>query len=199
MSTRSNYTPTYKCPNTTTSDCVRYVGVDIPCLDVCNGDMLTAVENAIAVKLCSLVSATDISNLTIPICFTVAWVKKDKTILNALNFLLETACNQQNLITDLQTNSLTIDSLIEVNYPPCCTDECNLNVNLTISAHFEKILTCLCQQADRITELTSLVNDVLIPQINTISSKTDVAYNNASNWIANKPCVLSATSCTDVT
>jgi len=164
MGIRASYIKTNRCAETSTTDCVRYVGVDIPCLDICSGDMMTSVENAIAVKLCELVGQTDISTLTIPDCFTV----KDVTILNTLNFLLETACNQQNLITDLQTNSLTIDSPIVVNYPPCCTDECNLNVNLTISGHFEKILMCLCQQADRITALQAQVD--LLPTITQFNS-----------------------------
>lgn len=158
MSVRNNYTQTTKCPQTTTTDCVTYVGVEIPCLGICTGDSLTDLETAIATKLCELVGDVNISTLTIPSCFTTAWATQDITILNVLNFLLEQACIQQNALSALTDVAITIDTPIEVSYPTCCTDVCDTVVNLTISAHFEKVLNCLCQQADRITELQAQVD-----------------------------------------
>lgn len=157
MSTRSSNTKIKRCPTTISTNCVEWIAGDFPCLDICNGDLLTEAQFNIATKLCELVNTTDLSSVVIPSCLVEAWATTDPTILNFIQFLLDKHCEQQVQIDSLGANELTLKTVFKVNYPDCCVSECQPSIELTIQQHFEKVLECLCQQYDRIVALETTV------------------------------------------
>lgn len=159
MPTRSSNTKVKRCPTPTTTDCVEWVAGDFACLDICNGDILSDAQFNIATQICNLISATDLSSVTIPDhhCLKTAWATNDPTILNFIQFLLDKHCEQQAQIDSLGENELTLTTVFTVNYPDCCVSECQPSIELTIQQHFEKVLECLCQQYNRIVALEATV------------------------------------------
>src|SRR6185437_7292861 len=108
----NSYTLTNRCPDGgTTTDCVQYVGPDIPCLNIQSGCVLTQIECQIANQLCLLVGETNVSTVVIPACFTTAWGSTNPTILNFFNFILSQACLQQVLLNDVITGNVIIQNL----------------------------------------------------------------------------------------
>jgi hypothetical protein len=156
---------------TTTSDQIRWVGGDIICNGVtivCNGKSLTAVENAIALQLCTLAGSVDVTEVVIPSCFTTAWINKDKTILELFNYLLQIACEQETAIAALPT---TNDPLVSVTY--CCcngSSPCSTVVTLKVSDHIQKIVSCLCDIAAQVIDISQALNSqvAVIQQVNTL-------------------------------
>lgn len=144
----NSYTLTNRCPDGgITTDCVQYVGPDIPCLGIQSGCVLTQIECQIATNLCNLIGATNVSTVVIPSCFITAWGSTDPTILNLFNFILEQACLQQTILNNVISGVTTLqnlDPIITITYPPCCNSTCNPGTTLTVSKHLENILICLC-------------------------------------------------------
>lgn len=157
MPTRSSNTKVKRCPTPTTTDCVEWMAGDFSCLDICNGDILSDAQFNIATQICNLISATDLSSVTIPDCLKTAWATNDPTILNFIQFLFDKHCEQQAQIDGLGENELTLETVFTVNYPDCCVSECQPSIELTIQQHFEKVLECLCQQYNRIVALEATV------------------------------------------
>jgi hypothetical protein len=202
MPTRSSNTKVKRCPTPTTTDCVEWVAGDFSCLDICNGDILSDAQFNIATQICNLISATDLSSVTIPDCLKTAWATNDPTILNFIQFLLDKHCEQQAQIDSLGENELTLETVFTVNYPDCCVSECQPSIELTIQQHFEKVLECLCQQYARIVALEAIVGDTsvlggktisqLLIEIQTTANQADT---NATDWLSKKPCIIAATGC----
>ena len=145
---KNSYTLEQRCGNPTTTNCVTYVGPDIPCLGITSGCRLSEVECKIATTLCTLLGDVDMSSIVIPQCFTTAWGSQDETILNLLQFILDQACIQQDLLASVIAGTTTIqglDPIITVVYPQCCQPgACNSGTTVTISQHLTNILNCLC-------------------------------------------------------
>lgn len=171
MSSKNSNKSIKRCPNFLTTDCVEWTADDIECLGICYGDTLSSAEFKIATKVCQLAEdlEVDVANITIPSCFTTAFLTREKTVLEFLSFLLDTVCTQQTSLETLSNTAITLTTNFEVEYPDCCSDTCNVGYNLNITEHFERVLGCLCQQADRITELTTRVENLEI-ELNTATT-----------------------------
>lgn len=162
----------------TTTDCIEFVStMDIPCLSICEGDSLTAVQEVIITKLCELVGETDMSTVVLPDCFIAAFGSEDKTILNFISFLLETACNQQGEIDALPT---TNNPVVSLQYSCCADNPCITNTTVTLSEHIQNVLTCLCTLKDTVDTLESTVDD-LNTQVDSLSTQL-----NSLNTTVNK-------------
>jgi len=175
-----NCSPAYeRCPDVTTSNCVTYQGPAIPCLNLCTGDSITEVENTIALKVCELVGEVDMSTIVIPECLTRAWGLKDKNIFNLIQFALDNECTIQEQIDVINSPSgkIGVNQQFQLDYPNgCCNGPCLPGVTLTIPAHLQKIIYCLCEirsyigigESDLITNLTTsileLQNDIVTLQ-----------------------------------
>lgn len=164
MSVRQSNKKVKTCPDATTTDCVKYVGQDIECLDVCYGDSLTSVQVAILDKLCELVGETNVSSIILPDCLKEAWTTNDPTILNFIQFLLDQHCVLQEQVDALPT---TNDPIITLKYR-CCEDGCVTDFNLKVSEHLQNIINCICRLNDRVQILENSdfatkndVNDVM--------------------------------------
>ncbi len=150
--TTNSYTITSRCPKPTTTDCVEYVGANIPCLGICTGDTLTSVECAIANAICELFKDIDLSDPSftsqIPACFSQAFATGDYSIQNYILTLLIQACEQQNLLQSVISGATPIQGInpiISISYPSCCTPSgCGSSTNVTFSQHIINVLTCLC-------------------------------------------------------
>lgn len=170
MSERASNKKVKKCPDNTTTDCIRWVGKDIPCLDICYGDSLTELQNEVAEKLCELVGDVDMSTVVIPACLLSAWdgLEQDKTILNLFNFAFQIACQQQATINTLPT---TNNPIITLDYKCCADSPCFESVTVTISTHLQQIINCICALSSKVAELeatTASEFNTLQAQVNCI-------------------------------
>jgi hypothetical protein len=133
------------CPqDVTTTNCVSYQGESIPCLNICRGDSVTYVENAIAVALCKLITETDMSNVVLPPCLIEAWNTRDKTILEFIKFLLEESCTLQSQIDALNTELATFQPMVTVDYKCCSDSPCVTVGTVTVTEALQNIINCLC-------------------------------------------------------
>ena len=165
---------------------------------VCNGTRLTTMQNTILEKICKLLSDTNVCDVVLPTCFstffgTVGCADSDNTVIDFINLLLDTACQQQTQINELPT---TNNPFVTLSYC-CCNDEtgCNTQVTLTLSEHIQKIVNCLCDLKTEVTTLQSSFTE-LNNQINGaggLVSQLAAVKTNTDNWILNKIAIQAAT------
>lgn len=170
----NSQTPSYTPFKHTTSE-ILWVGGDIECLGICNGIRLTELETTIANKVCELQTSIDASNIILPECLIIAWQTKDKTVLEFIKFLLDSYCEQQTINAELETQINNVNPVFTLSYC-CCNDEdgCDTQVELTLTSHLQKILNCICEQANKITELTQqLSNYVTSEQLAQVNGRID--------------------------
>lgn len=182
MSERASNKKVKKCPDNTTTDCVKWVGKDIPCLDICYGDSLTELQNEVAEKLCELVGDVDMSTVVIPACLLSAWngLEQDKTILNLFNFAFQTACQQQVTINNLPT---TNNPIITLDYKCCADSPCFESVTVTISTHLQQIINCICELKTKVTELEATVNSLpTASEFNTLQAQVECIKGGIIAW-----------------
>lgn len=175
-----------RCPSPVTSDCVEWVGENIPCLEICTGDLLTEVETAIATKLCEIVDTVDLSTVTIPECIKVAWDSQDPTILNFIQFLLDLHCSQQVLIEALGDNIANVNPIFTLEYP-CCNTECPglTGTTLSMQQHLQKIILCMCEMTDRIDTLEEALTVVGTTANNTQAALTTFINGSFATLVTN--------------
>jgi len=192
MGSRRSFTGNLRCAGTgTTTDCVEYQGVDIPCLEICTGDTLTYVENQIATKVCELVGLIDMTDVVLPACLLVAWATNDPTILNFIQFILDQHCLLQTQVDALPT---TNNPIITLDYKCCATNPCIVGQTFSISDHLQNILICLCAQHDLIVQLQTDLDATLVIAQNALAT-AQAASAAVVSWTNNKSCILSQTSC----
>ena len=167
-----------RCGETLTSDCVIWRGVAVECLDLCPGDSITKVQQAILDQLCILTGLTDLSTLTIPQCLIAAYGSKDKNLLNSIQILLTAVCQNTADIDALETNLDSLNPLVSVDFKCCSTNPCVTNGTVRLNVALENILSCLCTQNDVIASLQSQMASYQT-QINSLTSQ----YQNLANAI----------------
>lgn len=167
-----------RCSETISSSCVIYQGESIDCLDICRGQTITEVENAILEQLCILTGLTDLSTLTIPQCLISAFSTKDKNILNSIQILLDQVCTNTGDIISLQTGLDNLNPLVSVDFKCCSTNPCVTNGTIRLNVALENLISCLCTQADTINSLQSQIASYQT-QINSLTSQ----YQNLTNAI----------------
>jgi hypothetical protein len=144
MSCKSCQDSFYNCPEVITTDCIPYIGPEIPCLGVCPNMKLSTVQISIAEKLCELVGETNVSTIVLPPCLLTAWGTRDKTILEFILFLLEESCNLQSQIDTLNTDLSTFEPMVTVDYKCCADSPCVTVGTVTVSEAIQNVLNCLC-------------------------------------------------------
>jgi len=159
-----------RCPDVLTSNCVTFQGKPISCLDICTGDSITDVETTIANNVCNLNVITDVSAI-ISGCINLGI--KPKTIFNYLQAIIDFECALSTTITQGLSGKIGYTDQFTLDYPSCCNTGCFSDITLTIPAHLQKIINCLCAvstyvgygDSDTITNLTTEI----------INLKSDVA------------------------
>ena len=123
---------------------IEWQGNDIACIGVCKGMRLTTVQTKMANAICDLLTATDLTDLEIPSCFTTAFNTSDPILVDFLNLLLSTACTQQTQITGL-TNSLdNVNPFVTVDYKCCGENPCITTGTVRLNVALENIIQCIC-------------------------------------------------------
>jgi hypothetical protein len=202
MSERYSNKKIKRCPNTISTDCVEWQAGAFPCLDICNGDILSEAQFNIATELCRLIGEMDVSSVTIPPCLGEAWNTNDPTVLNFIQFLLDSDQILCERITSLEDNQFTLATEFSVDFSECCASECEVAASLTLQENFQEVLKCLCRQQARIIALETLIGDTSIlggkticQYINDVKVTANQADTNASDWIIKKPCIILNTGC----
>jgi len=168
---------------------IEWQGNDIACIGVCKGMRLTTVQTKMANAICDLLTATSLTDLVIPSCFTTAFDTSDPILVDFLNLLLSTACIQQGQITDL-TNSLdTVNPFVTVDYKCCSENDCVTTGTVRLNVALENIIQCICDLKTLVGVLpsnqTSVVGYIQAVQGN-LGVLTEVvnSYTNSINAIS---------------
>ena len=169
---------------------IEWQGNDIACIGVCKGMRLTTVQTKMANAICDLLTATSLTDLVIPSCFTTAFDTSNPILVDFLNLLLSTACTQQGQITDL-TNSLdTVNPFVTVDYKCCSENDCVTTGTVRLNVALENIIQCICDLKTLVGVLpsnqTSVVGYIQAVQGN-LGVLTGVvnSYTNSINAITN--------------
>ena len=176
-----------------------YGGADVYCKDVngvdvlvaCKGTRLSEMQLSILERICSLESSVDICSINIPSCFSSFFeplycTASDKTVIDFINFLLETACNQQNNLATKASKD-EVNPFVTLEYcccSPTCTspggDCCGTSVNVRLSEHIQNVLDCLCKYKEEVASTYATQQEVttLHKSVSTLIGKVDVLESN---------------------
>lgn len=198
---KANYTYN-PCGNSISSNCVTWVGPEIPCLNICKNDRLTDVESAIALKLCELVGDVDMSTVTIPDCLKSAWSTKDKNILNLIQVLLDQACVLQTEVDSINQQIDSIDPNVTVDWKCMSSNPCVTITNVTLSVALQNIINYVCNLQAQVTSLeTSIlgmqseIDGINSSITNTLNPLSQDYYSNkvtVSNMLSKQSCKIDA-------
>jgi hypothetical protein len=195
-----NSSTTYsRCPQVTSTNCVLYQGKDLTCphdesFAICKGQNMSAVQEEIFNRICQLIGDTDVTKVNIPDCLKDAWEGNDensKTILNLFNFILDQQCVLKNSINSVETEWLTVDSLITI-YNPCptnCQCEDIPTVTIKLKDALNDMITCLCNAR---AEIKDLQNNLEILNQEVINVKS--VYTQFSDFITSQTILNSSNS-----
>ena len=156
-----NSSTTYsRCNPPVSTNCVFYQGENLTCphdesFAICKGQNMSAVQEEIFNRICQLIGDTDVTEVNIPDCLKDAWDNDDLTILNLFNFILDQQCVLKNSINSVETEWLTVDSLITI-YNPCptnCQCEDIPTVTIKLKDALNDMITCLCNARAEIKDL----------------------------------------------
>lgn len=166
------------CIETTSDQCVKYTGIDIPTLEIQTGDSLSHVEQAITTYLVSALNGTGIKiDLTgITICTLVSSflpISGDITIVDISKALIQAACSLQLQIDSIVADIVVIDGkldVIEADYDVKCLTDATPSITPSSGTHamLQATIDTLCALAlyldtnyVRYDELDSLINTYL--------------------------------------
>lgn len=174
------------CEQIVSDRCVKYTGVDIPLLNVKNGDSLSYLEQAIVTFLNSVIEATGIKiNLPDEIYCNIVKSKlpncEDVNALNLFRAIIEAVCELK-ILAD-QANS----SFASINSPYTVSCLSGVNSNSGIKAILQATINKLCSVDTTLTALALDVanNYVKIADINTyIQNYIDTVINPATRYSA---------------
>lgn len=149
--------------------CVQYSGEDIPLLDVCNGEPITKLHEAIVEKLLSALDGTGItpSEVTLANCEYIkeALDGKDPTLTNLLQVLIDTQCTFNQAISDLQeTDETFIFDIKCLTGLPTSPSRDNIiqgiiNKLCSINTTVNNFATTYVKQADLETKVITIIED----------------------------------------
>lgn len=185
---------TYSTAWKVTASEVLWTGGDIKCNDevlVCNNTRLPVAIAKIFELICSLNNTTDMSGVTSFTCsgeLGAAFqtllnnTSLNPSILDLITFLLKQECATSEKVSNIDITLNNFDPVIkDINYK-CCAEPCIENTSLKISEHLQNIITCLCNQANRITELESTVIPNLQSQIDTVNERITCLMGAINIW-----------------
>jgi hypothetical protein len=186
-------------PTKGNTDNIVWNGGDIPCLGICNGVKLTALQTAIANKLCEIVADIDLSTLVIPQSLSTAFAGADDSVLAVIQILLnqydgQQPGTQQAEIDSINNTLATFNPQITVDYPNCCSSLCLTDNELTISEHFEKVLGCLCTLSNTVSEQTILIGK-LRTDLDELTTTVELQQASIDDILEKWGCVLLHTGC----
>ena len=144
------------CAETTSDQCIRYTGIDVPVLGIKTGDSLSYVEQALIEFLTSTLDGTGIK-LTIDPEIICEIINKnlvaceDLTLVNVVNALIKAVCELDTRVTTLESDFAALEGPY--------TTECLADVTSNSGTHaiLQAVITKLC---DLELELSALALDV---------------------------------------
>lgn len=173
------------CPGETlSSNCIVWQGSDIACLNIVKGQSITELENAVATKVCTLLTNVDLSTVTLCDELIALMADKDKTIANLFQTLIDYSCTLKELIDSFTGNSennpLTLDyKCLDVQLDPCNPTQYNLQNILQI------LINNFCDLKTAFTQLNTEINTTINNSI--FSSLSDTLQTCQTNRIQSNP------------
>lgn len=147
-----------RCAEVLSSKCVSYQGDEIPCLDICANDSVSVVIETIGLAVCDLITATDVSAITIPTCLTAIWGTTTSTIPNYIQVLLNYACTLKGEINTINTNLQTFDPFVTIDFKCCESSPCVSSGTQKVSEAIQSTVNCLCDVKSDVTNLSELAH-----------------------------------------
>lgn len=162
------------CTSSTSSDCIKWNGPDIPCIGLTTGMSVTDVEHMLACKVCDIADGLDLSDLDLTCLVAQPDVDPDdKSVKLILQLLLENQCTLKELID--AANGGGDDSCCDLTLNMKCLkkfdafdNEIPQNLNQTL----QSIINQVCTNKDDIAIIKNDVSD-LQDQIDNLPEPTE--------------------------
>lgn len=90
---------------TTTSNCVVWQGPDLCCIDLCHGDSVSEVIDALAKKICNIFELLDVNSYDLSCLITTECPPAN--FVELLQLLIEQVCTLKNATTSSTTTTTT--------------------------------------------------------------------------------------------
>lgn len=140
----------------TSTDCVRWVGPDIECLDLCYGDTVTNVIFQLACLVCSLKDELNVDSYDLT-CLNIATCDVPHTFKDFMQVVIDKLCELQTLIDQAGGGAEALAQEI-VTVAACFSAE--FGPTATVSTYIQAIGTKVCEQ-----EVTIANQQVAIQQL----------------------------------
>lgn len=138
--------------------CIVWNGPSVPCLEICNGDVLSEVVHTIATKVCDLNSQLDLSAVDLT-CLIDNTPPEHKDVKTIIQLLLDNQCTLKQLIDDFTPG----DANITLNLNLRCLkqfDQFGNEVPQNLNQTFQSIINQVCTNKTDITNLQATTNDL---------------------------------------
>jgi len=169
------------CVDTTSSDCVKWVGDEVEVLGICTGDNLTEVVEVILSKLQDIAQAKGIKlNDLVASCADLDLLiqNSDKELSSILKIILDRECYLQSQITQINT-------IINTTTPITVDLKCLPNTVTNRAQLDQALIDKLCAFQDRLdilegkipqqVNITELVTDVLFDKLKSCNGGIEVS------------------------
>lgn len=147
------------CADVMSNQCIEWHGGPVPCLGICDGDMLSEAEKTIADKVCALVSDLDMSKIDISCVLDRVVTSEDKVIKTLVQILFDNDCKLKDLID--ASGGGTTEVTLKLNLK-CLKkfDEFGNEIPQDLNQTLQSLVNQACQNKDDITSLKSRVTDL---------------------------------------
>ncbi len=144
------------------SSSIIWTGVDIPCLGIKYGDILSKVVHIIACKVCDLANDMDVSDIDLSCLIDAPNLSpEDKNVKKILELLLENQCSLKDLIDAIETGSGTSVTL-SLNMK-CLKkfDAFDNEIPQDLNATLQSLVDQVCTSKTDIADIQSDIVDIL--------------------------------------
>lgn len=148
-------------PNSIPIDSVLWTGINLDCFDICNGDSITPLMEAIANRVCELLETTDVTSTVLCESLIQELGSQDKTIGTLLQILSTEACTLRELIEDIQEQLGTSTSLTLDFKCVSTSDACGTTNPDTLQGILQLIINSFCTLKDQFDEITENIGDTI--------------------------------------
>lgn len=173
------------------SSTVIWNGPDIPCIDLCNGEVIDQIIYDLATELCQVLTWLDVNSYDLS-CFNLGNCKP-KDFQQLEQFILDKLCSLQQAITNINNNpeSINCNLTCPVTLPTCfnLTNPLPLFDPINGADAVHAIANKICDLVQTITTIQTAITT-----INTQIQNLTTTINNLVSSVSIPPLVL--TSCT---
>jgi microcystin-dependent protein len=152
------------CGDPTSDKCVKYTGENIPLFDICKGDPLSKLNDAIVEALLSALDGTgiilkDVTLDNAPSLLTV-FKAKSKTLVNLVQLLIDNQQTLKNLIDSIKPPAVSFNTACLTGLPANPTPNQILASTVNLLCGYKTIIDVIPTTYVKLSDLPTLVKEI---------------------------------------